>query len=79
MTSNSYVDIVIHIFELESSTLVSYLYGLMRRILYLIFVTPHFKFTLILVKQCVITNGPLYGILYFYAVWLLRMTLSPNL
>ena len=66
-------------FELESSTLLSNLYGLMRRILCLIFVRPYCNVTVPLVKYCVITKGHLYGISYFYAVWLVRMTLSPTL
>ena len=41
MTGNSYDDISYIFFELESSALVSDLYGLMRRILYLIFNPPH--------------------------------------
>ena len=45
--------------EIEYSTLVSNLYGLIRRILYLIFVGPHCKFTVSLVKHSVITKGPL--------------------
>ena len=55
-------------FELELSTLVSDLYVLMRRILYLICTAPHYKFTVPLVKHCVITKGPLYGVSYLYTV-----------
>ena len=51
-------------FELKYSTLVSDLYGLIN--------VP-------MVKHCVITKGPLYGVSYFYAVWLLRMNLSLTL
>ena len=40
--------------ELESPTLVSDLYGLTRRILYLIYGGPYFKFIVPLVKYCVI-------------------------
>ena len=65
--------------ELKSSTLVSDLYGLMQRILYRISVAPYCSITVTLVKHFVITKGPLYGVLYFYAVWLLSMTLSPTL
>ena len=65
--------------ELKYSTLVSDLYGLMRRILCLISITPHYKFTVPLVKHCVITKGALYGVPYFYAVCLVSMTLSPDL
>ena len=65
--------------ELKSSILVSNLYGLMRRILCLIFVVPHCKFTVPLLKHCVITKGPLYGVSYLYTVWLVRMTLSYTL
>ena len=66
-------------FEIKSSTLVSNLYGLMRRILCLIFVGPYFNITMPLVKHCVITKVPLYGVSHFYALWLLSMTLSPTL
>ena len=66
-------------FELISSTLVSNLYGLIRRILYLIVVVPHCKFTVLLEKQCVIKNGPVYGIPYFYSVCLVSMNLSMTL
>ena len=65
--------------ELKSSTLVSYLYGLMRRILELICVAPYCKFTVPLVKHCVIKKGPLYGLSFLYAVRLVIMTLSPTL
>ena len=65
--------------ESKSSTLVSNLYGLMRRILYLIFIAPHFKFTVPLVKYWVITKGTLYGVSYLYEVWLLSMTFSLTL
>ena len=57
-----YDDIIRHIFGLLSSTLVSDLYGLIRRILYLIYFGPHCKFTTPLVKNRVITNGPLYSV-----------------
>ena len=66
-------------FELKYSTLVSNLYGLMRSILYLISITPYCKFTVPLVKHCVITNGTVYGVSYFYAVCLVSMKLSPTL
>ena len=52
-------------FEIKSSTLVSDLYGLMRRILCLISVGPYCNITVTLVKHCVITKGPLYGVSYF--------------
>ena len=45
--------------EFESSTLVSDLYGLIRHVLYLIFIAPYYNFTVPLVKHCVITKGPL--------------------
>ena len=54
--------------ELESSTLVSYLYGLFQRMLYLISVRPYCKYTVKLVKHCVITKGLLNGVSYLYAV-----------
>ena len=65
--------------ELIYSTLVSDLYGLMQHILYLICVTPYRKLTIPLVKNQLIANGTLYCVSYFYTVWLLIMTLSPNL
>ena len=65
--------------ELKYSTLVSDLYGLMRHILCLICITPHCKFIVPLVKHCVITKGPLYSVSYFYAAWLVNMTLSTTL
>ena len=65
--------------ELKSSALVSDLYGLMQLILYLICVALYYKFTMPLVKHCVIAKGPLYGVSYLYAVWLLSMTLPPTL
>ena len=64
---------------IESSTLVSYLYGLMRRILYLIYVTPICNEIVTLVKHRVITNGPVYGVSYLFAVCLVSMTSSPIL
>ena len=65
-------------FEVESSTLVSYLYGLMRLILYVIYVAQFTNFTMLLVKNCVVKNVPLYGVSYFYALLLVSMTLSPT-
>ena len=65
--------------ELKSSTLVSDLYGLMKRILYLIYVAPYCSITVPLVKHYVITKGPLYGVSSLYAVWLAITTLSPTL
>ena len=65
--------------ELKSSTLVSDLYGLIRRILYLMFIAPHCKFTVQLVKYFVITKGNLNGVSYFYAVGLASMNLSQTL
>ena len=35
--------------------------------------------TVLLVEHCVIANGPVYGGSYFYAVWLVRITLFPTL
>ena len=66
-------------FELESLTLVSESYGLMQCILYVIFVAQFFNFTVPLVKHYVITNGPIYGVSYLYAVCLVRITLSTTL
>ena len=66
-------------FELMSSTLVSDLYGIIQRILYLFFVGQHCKFNMPLLKRCVITNGPVYGVSYLCAVCLVKMTLSQTL
>ena len=66
-------------FGFKSSTLISDLYGLMRPILYVIFIVQHCSSTMPLVKHGVITKGPLYGVSYFYAVWIVIMTLSPTL
>ena len=66
-------------FGLKSSTLVSDLYDLMQRILYIIFIAPYCNITVQLVKNYVTTKGPLYGVSYLYAVWLVRMTLSLTL
>ena len=61
MLTSSYIFI-------ESSTLVSDLYSLIRHILYLIYVAPIFNEIMPLVQNFVITNGPIYGVLYLYAV-----------
>ena len=61
------------------SMFVSDIYGLIRRILCLIFIGPHCKVTMILVQHCVITNVPLYGVSYLYADLLVTMTLSLTL
>ena len=66
-------------FELISSTLLSYLYGFIQHALYLIFVGSHCKFTVPLVKNFDITNGPIYGVSYFYAVCFVSTALSPTL
>ena len=55
------------------------LYGLIQPILCLIFVGPYCNITVPLVKHCVITKGPLYGVSYLYAVWLVGMNLCPTL
>ena len=66
-------------FELKYSTLISNLYGLMRPILYIIYVAPYCKCTVPLVRHCVITNVQVYGVSYLYSLCLTRMTLSPTL
>ena len=72
--------IVIHIFQhLISSTFVSDVYGLMRRILYQICIASCHNETVRLVQHGVITNYPLYGIAYLYAALLFRMNLSQTL
>ena len=58
------------LFKIKSSNLVSDLFGLMPRILCLVFVGPSYKFTAPLVKHSVITKGALYVSSYLYAVWL---------
>ena len=66
-------------YGLKSSMFVSGLYGLILRILYLIFDGPYCNGTVPLVKHRVIKNGPLYGVSYLYSEWLLSMTLSTTL
>ena len=61
------------------SMFVSYLYGLMQRLLYLIVFAPYCDVTVPFVQHFFITNFPLYIFLYFYAVWLLSIILSPTL
>ena len=51
---------------LISSTFVLDLYGLMQRILYVIYVTIYCKFTAPLVKNHFISTGTLYGVSYMY-------------
>ena len=69
-----------HIFlGLISSTFVSDLYGLIRRMLCLFFIGPYFIFTVPLLKHDVITNAPLNGVSYLYVSLLLSMNLSLTL
>ena len=69
-----------HIFSgVISSTFVSYLYGLMWHILCLIYIIPHCNVNMPFVHHCIIKNGPLYRVSYFYAVLLLRINLAPTL
>ena len=51
----------------------------MQHILYLFCVAPQYIITVPLVEHRVITNETLYGVSYFYAVWLLSMTLFMTL
>ena len=57
-----------------SPTSVSYVYGWIKRILYLIFISSHFNVTVPLVQHWVISNGPLYGFHIwnqnYYLAWL---------
>ena len=62
-----------------SLTLVSDLYGLMRRILYLIFVAPYCNSTVPLVKTVLSQMGPYTTFYISYAVRLMSMKLSPTL
>ena len=64
--SRLYVDYFHRYFQfLISLTYVSDVCGLMRRILYLIFVRPHCNVTVPLVQHYVIKNGTLNGFLYY--------------
>ena len=62
-----------------SSTFVSDIYGLIRRILCLICVAPYCNVTVPLDQHYVIKNETLYGASYFYAELLVSITLSPTL
>ena len=69
--------IFIHIFQhLISSAFVSDVNGLIRRIIYLIFIAPHCNVTIPLAQHCVIINWPLCGVSYLKAALLLRINLS---
>ena len=63
MLKSSYIFI-----KLESLCLVSYSYVLMQRILYLLFIAPHCKFTVTLVKHCMITKGPIRRLILVWSV-----------
>ena len=43
------------------------------------FFVPHCKITVLLVKNWVITNRPVYGVSYYYALCLVRITISLTL
>ena len=62
------------VFELISLTLVSYVCGLMQRILYLIFIAPHCNGTMPLVRHFYLQMFPNMGFLNYmhhdYQVWL---------
>ena len=66
-------------FELKYSTLVSDLYGLMWRILYLIPFVPYCNETMLLVQHSVIKNGTVYLVLHLILVYLVSMNLSTTL
>ena len=69
-----------HIFPgLIYSTFVSDLYGLIRCILFPIYIGEYCILTVPLIKYRVITNWHLYGDSYLYLEWLLIMTLSTML
>ena len=79
MTGYSYVDSVIHIFWVK---IFNFSIGFIwLNVMYIIhdFFAPHCNSTVPLVNYCVITKEPLYSVSYFYAVWLVSMTLSPTL
>ena len=62
-----------HIFSgLISSTFVTYEYGLIQCILYLIFFRTYFNVIVPLVQHCVISNGPLNCVSFLYASWLFK-------
>ena len=59
ITGNQMLTTVIHIFEhLKASTVVSNVYGIMRRILYLIVIAPRCNMTMPLVQHRMIKDGP---------------------
>ena len=73
---NSWCDIIKHQFlTITSSTFISDVYGLMWRILYLIFSMPYCNVTMPLVQHCAISNGPIYGVSYFKVSFWFIMTL----
>ena len=74
MLTSSYIFSV-----LISSKLVSDVYGLMWRILCLIFIQKHCNLTVPLAQHCVLTNGPLYDVSYMYSALLDRLALFPTL
>ena len=55
------------------------MYGLIQRILCLIFIIPHYNVTVPLLQLCMITNGPLYVVSHLYTELLVSMTLSLTL
>ena len=68
-------------FQINVFKLLSHVSGLIRRLLYLIFIAPHCKVTMPLDQQCVIKNRPITVISYFcmehdYQVWLYLQLLS---
>ena len=61
------------------STLILDVYGLIWCLLYLLSIAPHCNETVPLVQHYFIKNGTLNGVSYFYAAWVLSMTLSSTL
>ena len=51
----------------------------MGHILYIIFIAPNYNMTIPLVQYKIISNWPLYGVLYLYADLLLSVALFTTL
>ena len=78
ITGNSDLTTSNIIFNYNSFSVLSYVNGVMRRIFYLIFITPHCNVTIPLFRKWVISNGPLYVVSYLKELLLFIMYLSPT-
>ena len=74
-----YVDIIRHIFWTKIFNLSTIFIWLNATYIITIFVTPNYNETVPLVQHCVIKNGTVYGVSYFFAVCSVSITLSPTL